>query len=773
MNQHLQNIWDIIQQDENLSADQKSAIIQSLKDADKELEIVSFKLDRTDKVKRTTAILLEETIEELEQRRKAVEAQNRELEIEAALERIRSKVTAMQESSDLLDIVVTMRREFLALGHNADYFWYMRYLPEIYEKAMTSGDGTRIGMVMTLPRHIHGDIKMVADWEESGEPTLVFPMDVETAVEYIHKMITLGDFKQVDPNAPTLDDIRHIGGLTFVMARTTHGEIGYSLAGVVTDPPKEDLATLARFAAVFDLAYRRFEDLQSAEKRNRETQIELALERTRSRSMLMNHSGELKEISKIFHQQLLLLGIDSEFSFVWLPDEDKQEHMFWATWVSEENGISIYNSKAINYPLDKTEPGTAACYAAWESGQAVHETYVPPAEIVAFFAVWEELLRGAEQFKPELFPEGIFYTEAYMKYGCFGIDIRRQLTDDEKEVIRRFAVEFERTYTRFLDLKKAEAQALQAEQDLIAIKEARRNAEEALTELKATQSQLIQSEKMASLGELTAGIAHEIQNPLNFVNNFAEVSIELIDEMIEQSAVGGQQSAVVGQQSAVGGQQSAVGSWQLAKEIADDIKNNLEKIQHHGKRADAIVKGMLQHSRTSSGVKEPTDINALCDEYLRLAYHGLRAKDKSFNADFKTDFDEDLPKINVIPQDFGRVLLNLINNAFYAVTKGDLTGDLTGPLSRNPTVTIATRKTGEMVEISVKDNGPGIPDEIKDKIFQPFFTTKPTGEGTGLGLSLSYDIVTKGHGGELKVNSKEGEGTEFIIFLPITNLTNI
>jgi signal transduction histidine kinase len=370
---------------------------------------------------------------------------------------------------------------------------------------------------------------------------------------------------------------------------------------------------------------------------------------------------------------------------------------------------------------------------------------VPPGEIVAFFAVWEELLRGAEQFKPELFPEGIFYTEAYIKYGCFGIDIRRQLTDDEKEVIRRFAVEFERTYTRFLDLKKAEAQALQAEQDLIAIKEARRNAEEALTELKATQSQLIHAEKMASLGELTAGIAHEIQNPLNFVNNFSEVSAELVDEMK---------------------QELAVGSWQSAGDIAEDIKSNLEKIHHHGKRADAIVKGMLQHSRTSTGQKEPTDINALADEYLRLAYHGLRAKDKSFNAEFITDFDENLIKVNVIPQDIGRVLLNLINNAFYAVTDKNLSGfsNLTG-LEYKPTVIVSTKRLENAVEIRVRDNGPGIPEEIKDKIFQPFFTTKPTGQGTGLGLSLSYDIV-KAHGGELKLETKEGEGTEFIIVLP-------
>ncbi|MBS1737319.1 MAG: two-component sensor histidine kinase [Bacteroidetes bacterium] len=274
-----------------------------------------------------------------------------------------------------------------------------------------------------------------------------------------------------------------------------------------------------------------------------------------------------------------------------------------------------------------------------------------------------------------------------------------------------------------------------------AIEESNDALHKSLEELKATQQQLIQSEKMASLGELTAGIAHEIQNPLNFVNNFSEVSAELVDEMNEEISKGNLDDA---------------------KEIANDLKQNLEKINHHGKRAGEIVKGMLQHSRKSEGKKEPTDINALCDEYLRLAYHGLRAKDKTFNADFKTDFDESMPKVNIIPQDIGRVILNLINNAFYAAPQNHPSGGR----GATPTVWVSTKKEGDKVFISVKDNGPGIPKNIIDKIFQPFFTTKPTGQGTGLGLSLSYDIV-KAHGGTLNVETKKGEGAEFIIQLPV------
>ncbi|MBL7761966.1 MAG: GHKL domain-containing protein [Chitinophagaceae bacterium] len=247
---------------------------------------------------------------------------------------------------------------------------------------------------------------------------------------------------------------------------------------------------------------------------------------------------------------------------------------------------------------------------------------------------------------------------------------------------------------------------------------------------------------MASLGELTAGIAHEIQNPLNFVNNFSEVSKELAEEMKEELSTG---------------------NAEVANEIASDLVQNLEKINYHGQRAAAIVKGMLQHSRQSSGKKEPTDINALADEYLRLAYHGLRAKDKSFNAAFETNFDSTLPKLNVIPQDIGRVLLNIINNAFYAVNEKKKSAGLSAT-SYEPLITVQTKKVNDKIEVIVTDNGNGIPQGIIDKIFQPFFTTKPTGQGTGLGLSLAYDIV-KAHGGELKVETKEGEGTTFIIQL--------
>ncbi len=328
-----------------------------------------------------------------------------------------------------------------------------------------------------------------------------------------------------------------------------------------------------------------------------------------------------------------------------------------------------------------------------------------------------------------------------------------QLSDTEKDTLVRLITEADKklAITEFkLDrtdkIKRTTAILLEEtieelEQKRKAIEESNSALTASLKELKAAQALLIQSEKMASLGELTAGIAHEIQNPLNFVNNFSEVNIELseeIEEAIEK------------------------GDLEEIRQLAADIKTNQEKIREHGKRADSIVKGMLQHSRTSVGEKERTDINALVDEYFRLAYHGIRAKDILFNARLDTVLDESIGMVNIIPQDIGRVILNLFTNAFYTVSERNKMG-IPG---FEPVVSVQTKREGDKILISVKDNGCGIPATIREKIFQPFFTTKPTGQGTGLGLSLSYDII-KAHGGELNVETNEGEGAEFIISLPV------
>lgn len=354
----------------------------------------------------------------------------------------------------------------------------------------------------------------------------------------------------------------------------------------------------------------------------------------------------------------------------------------------------------------------------------------------------------AESFLKLVFPK--FYNEYdnyFATFKFFGfvwivaiwLQTRKQLKQLETERIKH---EEEEELYRKAQERKGELEKLVQERtkEITLQKE---ELETTLIHLKETQNQLVQSEKMASLGELTAGIAHEIQNPLNFVNNFAEVNTELIDEL-------------------KGEQVKQSPNRDLIEEILIDLADNMQKMVYHGKRADSIVKGMLMHSRSNNGEKEEVDVNALADEYMRLAYHGLRAKDKSFNATLEKNFKDEHLWVMIIPQDFGRVLLNIFNNAFYAVLdKSRVEGE-----DYKPTVRLSTRLTAGNLEIRIKDNGTGIPDEVKNRIFEPFFTTKPTGQGTGLGLSLSYDIVTKGHGGSLDVVSKKGEFTEFVVRVP-------
>jgi len=317
------------------------------------------------------------------------------------------------------------------------------------------------------------------------------------------------------------------------------------------------------------------------------------------------------------------------------------------------------------------------------------------------------------------------------------IIINRQNKALKKEEL---ALQQEQQLRQATEAQKGQLEVLVAERTA-EITQQKEELQQAVVDLQAAQTQLIHAEKMASLGELTAGIAHEIQNPLNFVNNFSEINAELIVEMQEALEKGNVQEAL---------------------QVADDIRKNQEKINHHGKRADGIVKSMLQHSRTGSNQKEPTDVNALADEYLRLSYHGLRAKDKAFNALMDTHFDPAAGKVDMVSQDIGRVLLNLFNNAFYAVAERKKKGEP----GYEPTVTVTTKRLDRKVRITVRDNGTGIPAAVRDKIFQPFFTTKPTGQGTGLGLSLSFDIVTKGHGGTLRLDTRENEFTQFEVQLP-------
>ncbi len=697
----------------------------------------------------------------------------RELEIEAALERIRSQVTAMRESSDLLDIVVTMRAEFVKLGHEAHYFWHMRWLTDQYDKAMTSGDGSRIGMVMTLPRHIHGDIQPVAEWERSTDPTYVLAMDADTAVDYVHKMITLGDFEQVDPQAPTLDDIRHIGGLTFVMARTTHGEIGYSLPGVVPSPPKDAVDTLVRFASVFDLAYMRFEDLKVSERQHREAQIELALERVRARSLAMYNTNELTEIIKSVDDQFKELSVSNSGGAFIVINKDLEDG--FSCWGS--GGVGNYVRKVdipyldspiyrtLNEGIIKRTPFFTEQYDEEVKHAFFRHLFSHPPFNVTPIERQQALLTLSDGYSRSCV---VSENTSIFIINHHGVPF----SEEENGILRQMGRVFEQSYTRYLDIEKAEKQAK-------LIREERDNLELAINELHATQSQLIQQEKLASLGQLTAGIAHEIKNPLNFVNNFSSVSLEMIDEALDELRKEERRKKKEDGDPALDVAPALALDLALVSDILADIRQNLTKIFEHGSRADGIVKSMLQHSRGGSGKMEPTDLNALVKEFANLSYHGMRAGKNPIEVDVTIDLDGSIGDVPLVYEDFSRVILNICSNAFDAM-RGSVIGDqgsattpkassflkdgVVIPTKSGPSpevtggtahLTVRTRRAGDRITIEIEDNGPGIPDDIKDKILQPFFTTKKGTQGTGLGLSITHDIV-KAHGGELDIESGAG-----------------
>jgi signal transduction histidine kinase len=651
------------------------------------------------------------------------ESQAREAQIETALERVRAVAMAMHKPEEMLDMCKVIANELQKLNiEKVKLVETLVFYPEKeilldYEHYPISNHTC----ISTIEYKKHPAILDMANkMLSSNEGFYHNRLTGQELKEWIAYMQSINLY--VEPQLLVEDELNYY-----------FHSIGSAALGLVTFRMlnDEEIGLFKRLRNVFELAYTRYVDIERALAQAREAQIEAALEKVRSRTLAMQKSDELAETSAVLFKQLIGLGISPNRLYITLIKDENGDAEFWIT---DEDGSKVSMAYEDNM---NSNASFKKMFDGWKAKKQSMIIDMQGEELKNYF---QHLTQLNVPFKGGLEQKRRVQHLAYFSKGFIGMASPDEQPVETMQLLERFAYVFNLTFTRFHDLQMAEAHALQAEQDLIEIKAARKKAEDALTELQATQKQLIQSEKMASLGELTAGIAHEIQNPLNFVNNFSEVSNELMAELKTELATGNRE---------------------LATEIANDIAGNLEKINHHGKRAADIVKGMLQHSRTSSGQKELTDINALCDEYLRLAYHGLRAKDKSFNAKFETDFDSSIPKINVIPQDIGRVILNLINNAFYAVNeKAKLQA-----AGFESLVKVTTKKLEDKIVIRVADNGNGIPNSIKEKIFQPFFTTKPTGQGTGLGLSLAYDIVTKGHGGELKVETKEGEGSIFVILL--------
>ncbi|HWC54190.1 MAG TPA: ATP-binding protein [Chitinophagaceae bacterium] len=660
------------------------------------------------------------------------EAQARESQIEAALERVRSRSMGMQKSEELKEVIQLVYEQFIHLNIFIEHTGFLIDYKTRDDMHLWIADQHLVPSEVTIPWFDSTPNNSIKEAKEKGQDFFTYHLDFEEKNKFYRDL-----FKFV-PGVPeeTLNYYLNCPGLAG--SGVLLENIGLYIENFSGTPySEEDNAVLMRFGKVFQQTYTRFLDLQKAEAQAREAKIEAALEKVRSRTLAMQKSDELAETSAVLFQQLIQLGIEPNRLYISIIQNDAGDSEFWIT---DEDGSKVSSAYTTNL---NSNYSFRKMYDGWKEQRKSLIIDMHGKELEDYFHLLNSL---NVPFKGGLSQTRRVQHIAYFGKGFIGMASPEEQPGETMQLLERFAAVFNLTFTRFNDLKVAEAHALQAEQDLIEIKAARKKAEDAFTELQATQKQLIQSEKMASLGELTAGIAHEIQNPLNFVNNFSDVSNELLDEMKTELAKGNTEDALA---------------------IAEDVRQNLEKILYHGKRADGIVKGMLQHSRTSSGQKELTDINALTDEYLRLAYHGLRAKDKSFNAKFETGFDNSLEKINIVPQEIGRVILNLINNAFYTVSEKQ---KLNIP-GYEPTVVVKTTKNpsrggrGGEILISVKDNGNGIPASIKEKIFQPFFTTKPTGQGTGLGLSLSYDIV-KAHGGAIKVESKANEGTEFIIVLP-------
>ncbi len=651
------------------------------------------------------------------------EAQAREAQIEAALERVRSKAMSMHSSEDLNATIGAFYRELEQFSITP-----RRCGVGLLQKNRLAELSTMNTMEQGNSIEIIGKLKMEGHWVLDGV------YDNWILQKEFHPVLRGNEIKEYNqllrpqiafPEYPN-NLVQH--GYFFFFPE------GGVYAWTEKEMKENELNIYRKFTTVLSLTYKRYKDLKDAEANAREAVRRASLDRVRAEIASMRTVDDLQRITPIIWHELTVLGVPFVRCGVFIMNEETDQIQ---VYLSAPDGHSLA-ALDLSFHSSKLAINTVE---HWRQG-IIFKTHWNKQEFINWMKSMIELgqLSNRETYQGAAQPpESLHLHFVPFKQGMLYVGNSSPLENEALELVKALAESFSIAFARYEDFKQLET--------------AKNQIEKTLSELKSTQAQLIQAEKMASLGELTAGIAHEIQNPLNFVNNFSEISRELLEEIKGERI---KDKARLNDEVGQGERDDA-----LEDEILNDISQNLEKINHHGKRAADIVKGMLQHSRTSNGVKEPTDINALADEYLRLAYHGLRAKDKSFNAKMNTDFDETIGKINVIPQDIGRVILNLITNAFYVVDekKKQLKDGY------DPTVSVSTKRMDNQISISVKDNGNGIPKHILDKIFQPFFTTKPTGQGTGLGLSLSYDIV-KAHGGELRVETKQGKGSIFIITIP-------
>ncbi len=660
------------------------------------------------------------------------EAQVREAQIEASLEKVRSRSLAMHKSEEIKEVVKTVLDRIRELDiemnggvslvtfstESKDLLHWI-WIPEQFDEPLKAH----------LPYFDHIMFHDCNDGRAKGLELVAKIYSGEVKANYFNHIFKHTGFAIIPDEVKTWCLTQEWFGFSFAIQKHS-GIFLNDYTGKFFSAETNDI--LIRFAKVFEQSYIRFLDLQKAESQARQAQIEVALEKVRSRALAMQQPEELVEVAQMLRLEMGVLGVEElEGSTIFIHTEKSEYAECWfAIKDSTQPGKKMI--------ADYIRLGLNDTWVGRQMLQYFHSNETQ-ASIQMIGAHRKEWMEYCYKLSPLLdgFYEGSIPDRIYHLYkftnGAIGAASPGDISSESWDLLKRAASVFSLAYSRFKDLS-------QARFDLQQLKVEKRRAEDALTELKATQSQLIQAEKMASLGQLTAGIAHEIQNPLNFVNNFSEVSEELIVEALDIRQEAGENSPVVA-------------------ELLTDIKANLAKINLHGKRADAIVKGMLQHSRSTTGSRELTDVNELVSEYVKLAFHAFSGKDNAIDVKLLTDFDPATGAMELAPQEIGRVLLNILNNAFYAVNDSKKNDP-----GFSPEVMVQTTKVRNGIEISVTDNGDGIPAAIVEKVFQPFFTTKPTGQGTGLGLSLSYDIV-KAHGGEIKVKSLPGEGTTFSITL--------
>jgi signal transduction histidine kinase len=662
---------------------------------------------------------------------KNAEAQAREAQIEAALERVRSKAMAMHNSGDLSVTVTAVFTELRRLGVHtirAGVALYSqgRSAPTFYATTAAGNDT---------------ELAITGSPDPSINPCLAMQYEAWQKKEN-YSPVLKGEELKAYYSALSLQPSSHSkGGKPF-----DHEEYGYYLpfsegnfyAWSEKPYTTEELSILNRFKVIIDLTFRRYLDLQKAETQARESQIEASLERVRSRTLAMQRSDELAETAAVLFKQLITLGIAPNRLYIAIIKDDSGGVEFWIT---DEDGSRVSSAYTANL---NDNPSFRKMLAGWKTAAKSVTIDMKGEELQEYFRYLTSL---NVPFKGGLSQTRRVQTIAYFSKGFLGIASPEEQPVETVTLLERFAAVFNLTFTRFNDLKLAEAQAQQAQLDLILLQEAKRKAEGALSELRSTQEQLLQQEKLASLGQLTAGIAHEIKNPLNFVNNFSAVSVDLLDEAVKEI---GDRAPELREGGVV--------------QLLSDVKMNLTKIIEHGTRADGIVRSMLQHSRGGSGRKEPTDLNGLIKGCANLAFHGMRAGDSPINVGIDLELDAAIGSVPIVAEDFSRVILNLCQNAFDAMR--EKLNAATKPGSYGPRLALQTRFEGDRISIEVADNGPGIPEAIREKILQPFFTTKKGTQGTGLGLSIANDIV-KAHGGEMTIESNEYGGASFIIRLPV------